>query len=193
MTDGVKWLCDNAGSHWLDLEAIHTFVVEGGGKPDAFGPKPNPDIWESVAFRSNNSRSRAFVLALALRGPRNLTNSVAIDPADALSIYNQKQFHHIYPRAHLKKLGAPGNHNSITNICMLAASENRLVSDDDPHVYLPKCVTDLGHHATAVFAANLLPDPESFPYSTATFKEFSAARAALVGAIVDRLCDGEAP
>jgi hypothetical protein len=184
-----------ASEHFIskDLEAIHKFVIEGGGKPDTFGPNPKSDIWESVIFRSNNSRSRAFVLALALRGPRNLTNGVAIDPADALSIYNQKQFHHIYPRAHLRQIGASGNHNSMANICILAASENRLISDNDPHAYLPKCVTDLSNQATAVFAANLLPDPASFPYATAPFEDFSAARAELVAAVVQRLCDGEAP
>ena len=126
-------------------------------------------------------------------GPRNLTNGIAIDPADALSIYNQKQFHHIYPRAHLKKVGASGNHNSMANICILAASENRLISDDDPHVYLPKCVADLGNQAMAVFAANLLPDPAFFPYATAPFKDFSARRAGLIAAMVERLCEGEAP
>jgi hypothetical protein len=102
-------------------------------------------------------------LALALHVPSNLTNGVAIDPAEALSIYNQKQFHHIYPRGHLKKVGAPGNHNSMANICMLAASENRLISDDDPHVYLTQCISNHSDQATAVFGANLLPGPASFP------------------------------
>jgi hypothetical protein len=182
-----------ASEHFIskDLETIHKSVIEGAGKPDDFGPKPNSEIWEAVVFRSNNSRSRAFVLASALCGPRNLTNGIAVDPADALSIYNQKQFHHIYPRAHLKKIGAPGNHNSIANICILAASENRLISDDDPHVYLPKCVADLGNQSSAVFAASLLPDPTSFPYASASFEDFSSARAALIAALVDRLCDGE--
>jgi hypothetical protein len=184
-----------ASEHFIskDLEAIHKFVIEGGGKADDFGPNPNPRIWESVAFRSNNSRSRAFILALAQRGPRNLTNGIAIDPADALSIYNQKQFHHIYPRAHLKKIGASDNHNSMANICILAASENRLIGDDDPHVYLPKCVKELGDQAAAVFGASLLPDPASFPYSTAPFKDFSQARAALIAATVARLCEGDRP
>ena len=183
-----------ASEHFVskDLEAIHKFVIEGSGKPDDFGRKPKSDMWESVVFRSNNSRSRAFVLALALCGPRNLTNGIAVDPADALSIYNQKQFHHVYPRAHLKSVGASGNHNSMANICILAASENRLISDDNPHIYLPKCVADLGGQAVSVFAANLLPNPASFPYTTAPFKDFSASRAALIAATVARLCEGEA-
>jgi hypothetical protein len=132
-------------------------------------------------------------LALALCGPRNLTNGIAIDPAEALSIFNQRHFHHIYPRSHLKKFKAPGNHNSMANICILAASENRLISDADPNVYLPKCVTDLGNQATAVFAASLLPDPVSFPYAKAPYREFSAERAALIASRVERLCTGEAP
>lgn len=184
-----------ASEHFIskDLEAIHKFVIEGIGKADDFGSKPNPDIWGSVVFRSNNSRSRAFVLALALGGPRNITNGVAIDPAEALSIFNQKQFHHVYPRAHLKKIKAPGNHNSMANICILAASENRLISDADPHLYLPKCVTDLGSQATAVFASSLLPDPASFPYAKASFEDFSAARTTLIASRVERLCNGDAP
>jgi hypothetical protein len=184
-----------ASEHFIskDLEAIHKFVNEGRGKPDDFGPKPNFAMWETVTFRSNNSRSRAFILALALHGPRNLTNGIAIDLADALSIYNQKQFHHIHPRAHMKRIGASGNHNSMANICILAASENRLVSDDDPQVYLPKCVTDLRDQASAVFASNVLPDPVHFPYATATYKDFSAARVSLIAATVEGLCEGNTP
>ncbi len=80
----------------------------------------------------------------------------------------------------------------MANICILAASENRLISDDDPHVYLLKCVTNLGDQATAVIASNLLPDPASFSYATAPFKDFSAARAALIAAAVQQLCVGGA-
>jgi hypothetical protein len=182
-----------ASEHYIskDLEAIHKFVVEYVGKPDAFGSEPRPEIWESIIFRSNNSRSRAFILALALCGPRNLTNGVAIDPAEALSIYNQKQFHHIYPRAHLKRHSTEGNHNAIANMCLLSASENRRISDDDPNVYLPTFAARLGGEASAVFATNLLPDPISFPYSTASFADFTSRRTQLIAAKVQRLCAGD--
>ena len=145
-----------ASEHFIskDLEAIQKFVIDAGGKPSNFGSSPDPSIWESVIFRSNNSRSRAFILTLAMCGPRNPTNGVAVDPAEALSIFNSKQFHHVYPRAHLKAAAAPGNHNSMANICMLAASENRLISDDDPKVYLPKCIVELGDEAEAVFGVS---------------------------------------
>ena len=60
----------------------------------------------NIAFRSNVSRSRAYILALAANKPRNLTNGAYIDPSVALSAYNKKQFHHIHPRAHLKRVGS---------------------------------------------------------------------------------------
>ncbi len=58
-----------------------------------------------MSFRSNTSRSRAYILALAAKSPRNITNGARIDTDDALSMYNKKQYHHFYPRAYLKKYG----------------------------------------------------------------------------------------
>jgi hypothetical protein len=173
-----------------DLDSIHTFVVESKGKPEEFGRKPDREIWEDVSFRSNNSRSRAFILALALRGPKNITNGTRIDTANALSIYNQKQFHHVYPRNYLRKISSPGNHNSLVNFCMLAASENREISDSEPHVYIPECIGKLGAEAAGTFKANFLPDPAQFPYHSATFTEFVEARTAIIDEAVGHLCDG---
>lgn len=182
-----------ASEHFIskDLESVRTFIASGEGTLDDFGSTPKKDLWQSLVFRSNNSRSRAFVLALAACNPRNVTNGVAIDVADALSIYNQKQFHHIFPRAYLKRNAVPGNHNAMANICMLAASENSEIRDDDPGIYLPKCAKALGKQARVVFAANLLPDPREFSYSAATFKDFSARRAQLISTVIEALCEGK--
>ena len=174
-----------------DLESIHNFVIRSNGEPKIFGLKPDRGIWAEVSFRSNNSRSRAFILALALRGPKNITNGTAIDATNALSSYNQKQFHHIYPRNYLKQIRSPGNHNSLANFCMLAASENREISDSPPDVYIPACINKLGMAAAAIFKANFLPDPDQFPYRTATFAEFVEARTAIIDEAVENLCDGK--
>jgi hypothetical protein len=174
-----------------DLVAIHIFVLDGVGQPSDFGEKPAKSVWETVIFRSNNSRSRAFILALALRGPKNITDGTTIDAANALSSYNQKQFHHIYPRNYLKKIEAPGNHNSLANFCMLAASENREISDTDPNVYLPACIAQLGQGAESTFRSNFLPDPTEFDYETATYPDFVAARTAIIDEAASCLCEGK--
>lgn len=183
-----------ASEHFVssDLERIHEFVVDQVGTPDQFGVIPPPQTWVRTAFRSNNSRSRAFVLALAQKKPRNLTNGVVIDVSESLSIYNQKEFHHIYPKAFLKAQKAPGEHNAIANFCMLAASENKSISDNDPHTYLPNCLNQLGRDAEAVFESNLLPNPQGFDYFKASYQHFLDTRAPIIGALVGRLCEGKA-
>ena len=118
---------------------------------------------------------------------------VAIDTAHALSKYNKKEFHHIFPTAYLKRLNAPGQHNCLANICMLPAAENGAISDSDPHEYLPQCAVALGSHAEPVFASNLIPAPSAFSFSTATLEEFTHARSTLISDLVRRLCDGERP
>ena len=181
-----------ASEHFVsrDLEAIQIFVVESKGKPDDFGRKPDKAIWDSVVFRSNNSRSRAFILALAWRRPRNLTNGVAIDTANALSIYNQKEFHHVYPGCTLKRSLLQGITTRLqTTACL--ASENKEISDSKPNEYLPACIERLGTEAEPTFTSNLLPAPDAFNYERATYLEFIEARTALIDATVWRLCDGK--
>ena len=81
-----------------DLVAVQRFVLDGAVDPDTFGAVPTERTLLSMIFRKNNSRSRAFILALAKQQPRNLTNGAAIDTSVALSVYNKKQFHHISQR-----------------------------------------------------------------------------------------------
>jgi hypothetical protein len=85
-----------------DLEGIQDFVLNGGD-PDIYGGVLEEATLKSMIFRKNNSRSRAFTLALAKHTPRNITNGNSIDTSEALSVYNKKQFHHIFPEAFLRR------------------------------------------------------------------------------------------
>ena len=173
-----------------DLELIEHFVVEKQGDPVDLGVPPSKEQLTNTLFRINNSRARAFVLALAVRRPRNITNGAVIDTAEALSTFNRKQFHHIYPRAHLKRIADAEEHNSIINICMLAASENNAISDDDPKVYFPRCVATLGSSADVVFGTDLLPLSGEFDYAAGSYGEFLSARSVIVAQFISELCDG---
>jgi len=172
-----------------DLEGIQNFVLRGGDA-DAYGGIPSRRLIQSTIFRKNNSRSRAFVLTLAKQSPRNLTNGSNIDTAEALSIFNKRQFHHIFPEAYLKRYFPDEERNLLMNICMLAAAENNFISDSNPHEYLPKVIQNLGPEADAVFRSNILPSPSEFQYSTANLATFVEARTPLVEEIVTELCNG---
>lgn len=173
-----------------DLEAIDAFVINGEEPKKSFGSIPEIKSFQSLSFRSNNSRSRALIILLALKGPRNITNGALIDPEVALSSYNNKQFHHIYPKAHLKRIKASGEHNSLANFCMLTASENNAVSDDDPNEYLPRLAVDLGLDAETVFKSNYLPTPASVDYSALEYEDFIEMRTKLLLEDINKLAQG---
>jgi hypothetical protein len=172
-----------------DLEAIQSFVLEGGDA-DTYGPVPTSRVIRSTVFRKNNSRSRAFVLALAKQHPRNLTNGSVIDTSEALSIYNRSQFHHVFPEGYLKRTDPTQERSLLLNFCMLAASENNFISDADPHEYLPRVIKHLGNNADAVFQSNGLPLPSKFDYASANLGAFLDERMPLVEDLVGKLCAG---
>ncbi len=176
-----------------DITLVTEFVTESRGMADDFGTSAEDSYrWMRLQFRSNNSISRTFILALASRRPRSLITGRAIDTAQALSKYSKKEFHHIYPTAYLKRTGAQGQHNCLANICMLPAAENGKISDSDPHQYLPECAAGLGVHAEPVFASNLLPAPQ-FAYASASLEHFAEARSALISQLVHDLFSGKRP
>ncbi len=176
-----------------DISVVANFIIKGEGAAGQFGEPPTAKDWLSVGFRSNVSRSRAFILALASIGPRNLTNGAAIDTTEALSLFNKKQYHHVYPRAHLRRINEPINDNLVINICMISAAGNLKISDDDPAKYIPQLNVELGAGADSIFESNLLPAPSKFDYGTAKYEQFLSARADMVVSLTNRLCEGSAP
>lgn len=174
-----------------DLEIIHRFVVDGQGDVDRlFGVAPDGDDLSAMRFRKNSSGSRAYALALAKAGPRNLTNGAAIDTSVALSAYNKRQFHHIYPEAFLRRSDPTLERNCILNICMLAASENNRISDDDPLDYIPRCAAQLGDAWEPVLSSNLLPRMTVGDDSLAIYDVFLWDRGRVVASFVAELCAG---
>ena len=190
---GERYKVGGEGFVSNDLKTVHNYVIDCSGSAADFGKPPTETEWMNIAFRSNVSRSRAYILALAARHPRNLTNGSYIDPSVALSGYNKKQFHHVYPRAHLRRAGLDSNDNLLINICMIAAVANNAISNSDPSSYLPKLAATLGAIGDDVFASNLLPMPSAFDYSKATYDEFLKERAPIVMGFVSKLCDGDVP
>ena len=57
-----------------DLEIVKKFVILGEGAQDQLGSIPKPKEWGTTQFKSNVSRSRAYILALAAARPYNLSN-----------------------------------------------------------------------------------------------------------------------
>lgn len=188
---GERYRVGGEGFISNDLKNVYEFVVNGYGSTTDFGEPLTAKEWQKIGFRSDVSRSRGYLLALAIRRPRNITNGSHIDVTQALSSYNKKQFHHVYPRAYLRKIGASTNDNLLVNICMLSAAANNEISDKNPNIYLLECASILGSDADSVFHSNLLPTPSMFDYSNSDYDNFIKERIPIIMNFVGDLCNGD--
>jgi hypothetical protein len=136
-------------------------VTEAFDKPELlfnFGTPPTAEELAQAEFRKGTALANAFVALLASAKPRNLVNGMFIDTAKALSSYNRKEFHHLFPQGHLKSRGiAADKINSLVNICMLSAEHNKYVSDKKPSEYMAEFECALGNEFVPVLESNLIP------------------------------------
>jgi hypothetical protein len=171
--------------------AIRVVLGDGVDVQEEFGTAPTPRQLVRIGWRKNSASSVAFALALGKRKPRNLTNGLLIDTDQALSIYNRHEFHHVFPQAHMRRItGSAESANRLMNMCILSASENKKISDEDPATYFPPIINSHAQEAARVLKSNLLPLPEMYDYQRADFESFLWARAEVAAGWIRRLCDG---
>jgi hypothetical protein len=170
-----------------DLDTVHKFVLSGVGEAAQFGILPGQADWGKTQFKSNVARSRAFILALAAAAPRNLSNGMVIDVQHALSGYNKKEYHHVYPRGYLKVTQEGEASNVLANIVMLTSATNRAISDTPPSRYVPELIARLGPDCDAIFRSNLLPVPSEFEYAKLPYSDFLSARGAILSRHIAQL------
>jgi hypothetical protein len=127
--------------------------------------------------------ARAFLLLLAQRTPRDLTNGVAIDTGTALSSYNRKEYHHIFPRAFLKKRATDTDRiNSLCNFTFLPSGSNKRISNKAPSDYMFTVVPDA--ERKQIFESNLMP-LKLETYERDNYDEFLENRAQIVLQFLD--------
>lgn len=124
-------------------------------------------------WRINSTVAKAVVSLLAQRHPHSFINGAPVDLGNALSAYNAREFHHIYPKAYLITNGLSFHEaNVIANICLLTASDNKEISDSDPHIYFQKI--PIARRADTLDRALI---PSEFHDGTKSFADFVTGRA----------------
>ena len=155
---------------------------------ESLGVLPDTNQIRLNQFRRNSALSNAFVALLAIQGPRNLLNGSSIDTGKALSSYNRKEFHHIFPQRFLRDLGVTTSRiSSLANICMLSADQNKTIGDSAPSKYVREMQSRLGDDFLPVLASNLIPEDCVDSLLTDNFDEFVDARARHIAMEVTRV------
>jgi hypothetical protein len=146
-----------------DRDAIREFAaatIEEVGAPLAL---PRSDIWRRTPFRSDNAVSKMLALMLAGAGPLDLRTGLTIDPGKALLWANDKEWHHFFPKAFLKRQGVSADQANVpANIIMLTSISNIWISDQVPSQYLTDLIDTEGEEALRHRLASCLISGEAF-------------------------------
>ncbi|QWW69917.1 DUF262 domain-containing protein [Rhizobium sp. WYJ-E13] len=122
-----------------DKRAIDDIIAGGEGAWDIPVSITGAEGLIGTNFATGNSLCKAILCLLAFEQPRNFHNdgTVLLDNS-YLKIASSKNFHHFFPKDHLRTSGV-GNENSVVNITLIGADLNkRQINAKPPKVYIPR-------------------------------------------------------
>jgi len=139
-----------------DLDLVDRIVGGEQEIPQRYGQLPPDKILIGAQFTRTNVYTRSLLLLMAQATPLNLTNGAIVDIGLALSKYNAKEYHHVFPRAFLKERAVPVDKiNSVCNFCFLPSDSNKKIARKAPSDYIFNLVPSLLYES--VMSSNLLP------------------------------------
>lgn len=130
-------------------------------------------------LEGRNQRSALFktmFMAFHRAGAKDWRSNLAIS-LDHAGSHHKLQFHHIFPKAVLRKHGLSARDaDDIANLSFISGKTNRQISDKDPMAYLPAYVEKAGQPA---FDAQCIPTAAHL-LEIAAYKAFLTERRRLI-------------
>lgn len=132
-------------------------------------------------FSIGNVNSKILINILSQKKPASLLSGASVDLAAVLQKANKNEFHHIFPKAHLKKHGMENDKiNSTANICFLSKSDNNRIKDKEPATYVSLMTAA---KKDEILESNLIPKD----FEKQKYDAFLSARAELIAAYGNKL------
>ena len=174
-----------------DFNELKSLTVRSGSvRPSMFNdelhPLPQPQEMIDAGWPVRKDRLARAILALALkRGGNDLADGGAATRASLA----KREYHHLFPDAHLTRLGFPESQiYSSLNCALVTWRTNRNISDKDPERYLAERreASELGEaEVRARLESHLIPYDEMVAND---YLAFLKARATLVHSAMMSLC-----
>jgi hypothetical protein len=138
-----------------------------------------PEFFKDNTFRVDSVGTKTFVLMLAQKHPLSFLNGGAISLREVLKEYNRNQFHHLYPRAHLKGTKVEYDISCLANFCFMSQSDNNAISAQAPSEYRKLMTGDV----TDILSRAICPET----LFADDFKSFVDERAVMLATEAGRL------
>lgn len=111
----------------------------------------------SESFSLRKASSKSFALLLAQNHPKSLLTGSSVNTDSALSVINKNEYHHIFPKNFLAKMGVSQKRiNSPVNYCMLSLHDNKKISDKRPSDYFTEMKSLLKERFDEVLLSNFM-------------------------------------
>lgn len=134
----------NTGQMTADRDAVTAFAAGLTNHIATSTTAPTASIWMKRNFRANSAISKLLALMLGRLRPVDLVTGQAIDVDKALTWGNDKDFHHFFPQAHVKRHSANSDANVVGNIILLTSASNLDILDKAPSLYLKSIESNIG-------------------------------------------------
>lgn len=179
----------DSGQMTQDTRAIRAFAAGEATTLGEGGVIPSASLWRVKPFRSNSAVSKMLGLLLAHEAPVDLLNGQLIDTDKSLAWSNDKEYHHFFPQAFLRRLDIPASSSNVVgNIILLTSSSNIYISDRAPSEYLGDLVTATGRdEVVRRLELSLIPEPALDAALRDDYTAFLDARSAYLQLHVQRL------
>jgi hypothetical protein len=131
-------------------------------------------------LEGRNQRSALFktmFLAFKTAGAKDWTSNLTVS-LDHSGASHRLQFHHIFPKAVLKKTYSLREADDIANLAFIGGKTNRQISDKPPAQYFPQIISKAG---TEPFDAQCIPTASHLLESD-SYKQFLAERRQAIAA-----------
>ena len=168
-----------------DVEGFKKLINGSEGVFNNLKYSVTADQLKQTKFLRTNAYSRAFIVLLANQHPKNLINGVKIDIGEALSFFNTKEYHHVFPRNFLSEKGLFKEEviNSLCNFCIIPADSNKKISDRAPSDYFQNLIPKENYGD--ILESNILPIRKSI-YENDNYETFLQERSKKIMECLDR-------
>jgi len=167
-----------------DIELFDQFLSGNGEGLGKYAYTVTGPQLVKQTFTRSSPLVRGFLLLLAQNRPLDLVSCGVVDLGRALSEFNSKEYHHIFPRAYLKKRAFPSDRiNSLCNFCFLTADSNKKISNRSPSDYFTELIPQ--DRLADVLDSNLMPLSKDV-YEKNDFDEFLNRRSQRILDFLDK-------
>jgi hypothetical protein len=136
LSQRYKW--GGAKSTDIDIEEVKKLKE---GMPNILGDislSIDTDYFLKNSLNMGSIATKTFILILAQNKPLNFIQGTNISLERVLSQGNRNEFHHIFPKAYLKRLGdkyKDDQINCLANFSILSRTDNNKIKDNPPSRY----------------------------------------------------------